>query len=171
MENKTDDPFNPTLDLRFERIVDVPRALVWRAWTEPALLKQWFCPLPWKTIDAEIDLRPGGIFRTTMQSPEGQEFPGTGCYLEVVPNEKLIWTNALLPGYRPSFIPEKCGTDDVGFMFTGVISLADHAGGTKYTATVIHADEAGRKKHAAMGFEAGWGTALDQLVALVKKGV
>lgn len=156
-------------DLSFTRVVDVPRQLIWRAWTEPELLKPWFCPLPWKTIDCEIDLRPGGIFRTTMQSPEGQEFPGTGCYLEVTPQEKLVWTNALLPGYRPSFIPEKCGTDDAGFMFTAMIELADHAQGTRYTATVIHADEAGCKRHAAMGFESGWGTALDQLVAMIKQ--
>ena len=67
--NETHSLFNPKLDLTFERIVDVPKELVWRAWTEPALLKQWFCPLPWKTIDAEMDLRPGGMFRTTMQSP------------------------------------------------------------------------------------------------------
>ena len=158
-------------DLSFTRGVDVPRPLVWRAWTEPELLKPWFCPLPWKTIDCEIDLRPGGIFRTTMQSPEGQEFPGTGCYLEVTPNEKLVWTNALLPGYRPSFVPEKCGTDDAGFMFTAMIELADHAQGTRYTATVIHADEAGCQRHAAMGFESGWGTALDQLIAMIKRGI
>lgn len=163
--------FNSRLDLTFERVVDVPKELVWRAWTEPELLKPWFCPLPWKTIDAEIDLRPGGIFRTTMQSPEGKDFPNAGCYLEVIPHEKLVWTNALLPGFRPSLVTETCGSDDAGFMFTAMIELADHAGGTRYTATVIHADEAGCKKHAAMGFEAGWGTALDQLVAMVKKGV
>lgn len=167
----TTDQTQPQLDLSFTRIIDVPRELVWRAWTEPELLKPWFCPLPWKTIDCEIDLRPGGIFRTTMQSPEGQEFPGTGCYLEIKPNEKLIWTNALGPGYRPSFVPEKCGTDDVGFMFTAKLELADHEGGTRYTATVIHADEAGCRRHADMGFEAGWGAALDQLVAMIKKGL
>lgn len=81
------------LDLSFTRVVDVPRSLVWRAWTEPERLMPWFCPLPWKTIDCEIDLRPGGIFRTTMQSPEGGEFPNAGCYLEVLPNEKLVWTS------------------------------------------------------------------------------
>jgi uncharacterized protein YndB with AHSA1/START domain len=162
---------NARFDLSFTRVVDVPRPLIWRAWTEPELLKPWFCPLPWKTIDCEIDLRPGGIFRTTMQSPEGQEFPGTGCYLEVTPQEKLVWTNALLPGYRPSFIPEKCGTDDAGFMFTAMIELADHAQGARYTATVIHADEAGCQRHAAMGFESGWGTALDQLIAMIKRGI
>ena len=165
------DSFDATFDLSFTRVVDVPRALIWRAWTEPELLKPWFCPRPWKAIDCEIDLRPGGIFRTTMQSPEGKEFPGTGCYLEVKENEKLVWTNALLPGYRPSFIPEKCGTDDTGFMFTAMIELADDAQGTRYTATVIHADEAGCKRHAAMGFEDGWSAALDQLVAMVKQGI
>lgn len=159
------------LDLSFTRIVDVPRSLVWRAWTEPELLKPWFCPLPWKTIDCEIDLRPGGIFRTTMQSPEGREFPNSGCYLEVIAQTKLVWTNALLPGFRPSLPAATCGSDDANFMFTAMIELADHASGTRYSATVIHADEAGCKKHAEMGFEGGWGTALDQLVAMVKKGI
>ncbi len=158
------------LDLGFARIVDVPRSLVCRAWTEPELLKPWFCPLPWITIDCEIDLRPGGIFRTTMQSPEGQEFPNSGCYLEIIPQTKLVWTNALLPGFRPSLPAATCGSDDANFMFTAMIELADHAGGTRYSATVIHADEAGCKKHAEMGFEGGWGKALDQLVALVRKG-
>ena len=162
---------NSKLDLSFTRVVDVPKALVWRAWTEPELLMPWFCPLPWKTIDCEIDLRPGGIFRTTMQSPEGQEFPNAGCYLEVIAQTKLSWTNALLPGFRPSLPAATCGSEEVNFMFTAVIELADHAGGTRYTATVIHADEDGCTKHAAMGFEGGWGTALDQLVAMIKKGI
>lgn len=90
------------LDLVLERIVDVPRELVWKVWTTPEHLKPWFCPSPWKTIDCEIDLRPGGIFRTTMQSPEGENFPNLGCYLEVIPNERLVWTDALQPGFRPS---------------------------------------------------------------------
>ena len=63
---------DPRLDLTFERIVDVPKELVWKAWTQPEHLKPWFCPLPWRTIDCEIDLRPGGIFRTVMLSPEGK---------------------------------------------------------------------------------------------------
>jgi uncharacterized protein YndB with AHSA1/START domain len=162
---------NAKLDLSFTRVVDVPRAKVWRAWTEPELLKPWFCPLPWKTIDCEIDLRPGGVFRTTMQSPEGAELPNAGCYLEVVPNTKLVWTNAMLPGYRPSVVSATCGSEDAAFLFTAMVELADHPQGTRYTATVIHADEAGCKQHANLGFEAGWGTALDQLVAMIKQGV
>ena len=162
---------NAKLDLSFSRVVNVPRALVWRAWTEPELFKPWFCPLPWKTIDCEIDLRPGGIFRTTMQSPEGAEFPNAGCYLEVLPQQKLVWTNALLPGYRPIKLAAMGDANEADFLFTAMLELADADQGTRYTATVIHADEAGCRKHAAMGFEAGWGVALDQLVAMIQRGI
>ena len=163
--------FNNKLDLTFERIIDVPPHLVWCAWTEPVLIKQWFCPLPWKTIDAEVDVRPGGIFRTTMQSPEGAEFPNAGCYLEVVPQEKLVWTNALLPGFRPSKPVAMGDANEADFLFTAMVELADADHGTRYTATVIHADEAGCQKHGDMGFEAGWGAALDQLVAMIQRGI
>jgi len=158
---------DPVLDLVFERVVDVPRELVWKAWTTPAHIKKWFTPAPWTTIDCEIDLRPGGIFRTVMRSPEGQEFPNVGCYLEIVPNERLAWTNALLPGFRPAIGNPACPGEV--FSFTAVISLATQGSGTRYTALVVHGDAEGRKKHEALGFHDGWGKALDQLVALVKK--
>lgn len=157
-------PPNPKLDLVLERIIDVPRESVWAAWTTPEYIKQWFTPSPWKTIDCEIDLRPGGIFRTIMQSPEGQDFPNVGCYLEVIPNEKLSWTDALQPGFRPSPDP----THPFGF-FTAVITLETHGTGTKYRATAIHGNEINRKKHEEMGFQKGWGIALDQLVTMIKK--
>lgn len=149
---------DPKLDLVLERVVDVPRELVWKAWTTPEHLRPWFCPKPWTTIDCEIDLRPGGIFRSVMRSPEGQEFPNVGCYLEVIPNERLIWTDALLPGYRPS--PEP--------FFTAVLTLEPSGKGTRYVATAIHRDEAGRNKHEEMGFHQGWGTVVDQLVEYIK---
>jgi uncharacterized protein YndB with AHSA1/START domain len=158
---------DPKLDLVLERVVDVPKELVWRAWTEPEHLKKWFTPVPWQTVDCEIDLRPGGIFRTVMRSPEGQEFPNVGCYLEVVKNERLSWTNALEAGFRPAGSapdPATCGA----IIFTAVISLEAQGKRTKYTALVIHKDEDGRKKHADMGFHDGWGKALDQLVAHAK---
>jgi uncharacterized protein YndB with AHSA1/START domain len=111
-----------------------------------------------------------------MQSPEGVSMPANmGCILEVVPNQRLTWTSALLPDYRPSLTLEKCGTDDAGFMFTATIALDDHpvesGMGTHYTATVRHADEGGCQRHATMGFEAGWGAALDQMVAMIKAGI
>ncbi|MES2602017.1 MAG: SRPBCC family protein [Pseudomonadota bacterium] len=149
---------DPKLDLVLERVVDVPPELVWKAWTEPQHLMKWFTPAPWKTVDCEIDLRPGGIFRTVMRSPEGQDMDNAGCYLEVVQNRKLVFTDALLPGFRPK---------DGGF-FTGIVSIEPEGKGTRYTATAIHKDEAGRKAHEDMGFHSGWGTALDQLVAYAK---
>jgi len=150
---------DPKLDLVLERVIDVPRELVWTAWTTPKHLLPWFCPKPWTTIDCEIDLRPGGIFRSVMRSPEGKEFPNVGCYHEVVPHERLSWTDALLPGYRPSENP----------FFTAVLTFEPSGKGTRYTATAIHRDEAGRKKHEEMGFHQGWGMCLDQLVEYIKK--
>ena len=162
-------PFDPKLDLTFERIVDVSPELVWTAWTVPAHLMPWFTPAPWKTVACEIDLRPGGLFSTLMRSPEGQEFPNVGCYLEIIKNEKLVWTNALAPGFRPAIVSATDVADCAAFMFTAIISLEPHGKGTKYTALVMHAEEAGRKNHEEMGFHDGWGTALDQLVAYMKK--
>jgi uncharacterized protein YndB with AHSA1/START domain len=156
---------DPKLDLILERLIDVPRELVWAAWTQPEHVKRWFTPAPWTTVDCEIDLRPGGIFRTVMRSPEGQDFPNAGCYLEIVPNEKLVWTTALGPGFRPA---GKQGDDHVPFLFTAVITMEPQGGRTRFMATVIHGDEEARKKHEEMGFHQGWGTTLDQLVALIK---
>lgn len=91
-------PIDPNLDLVLEREIDVPPEQVWAAWTQPEHLIHWFTPKPWGTADCEIDLRPGGTFRVVMRSPEGEEIDqGAGCYLEVVPNERLVWTAALGP--------------------------------------------------------------------------
>ncbi|HMB57535.1 MAG TPA: SRPBCC family protein [Arenimonas sp.] len=159
-------PPDPDLDLEFERVVDVPRERIWAAWTTPALLTVWFTPAPWRTMEAEVDLRPGGIFRTLMRSPEGQDFPNLGCYLEVIENEKLVWTNVFTPGFRPSAALSADAT--AGFAFTAVISLQAQGSGTRYRARVIHGNQADRAKHAAMGFEQGWGRALDQMLAMIK---
>ncbi|HOY69810.1 MAG TPA: SRPBCC family protein [Methylotenera sp.] len=161
--------FNPELDLMLERVVDVPREKIWQAWTTPEKLMPWFCPLPWKTVKCEIDLRLGGRFYTVMQSPEGQTFPNQGCYLEIIPNEKLVWTNALEPGFRPSKPPEASpGHECAEFLMTATILLEPLANGTKYTAYVQHNNVAHRLQHENMGFEAGWGACLDQLVAMIK---
>lgn len=148
---------NPALDLVLERFVDVRPELVWKAWTEPEHLKRWFTPKPWTTVDCRIDLRPGGVFSTTMRSPDGKVMPpGVRCFLEVVRERRLVWTDALGPGYRPSNTP---------FM-TAMILLEPEGAGTRYTAIAMHSDEAARKKHEDMGFHHGWSAALDQLVAL-----
>lgn len=149
---------DPELDLVLERVVEVPPELVWKAWTRPEHLVKWFVPAPWTLADCSVDLRPGGAFRTVMRSPEGEEFPTEGCYLEIVENRKLVFTDALLPGYRPSKEP----------FFTAVVSMEPEGKGTRYVARAIHRDRDGRDRHEAMGFHEGWGTCLDQLVALVQ---
>lgn len=150
--------FDAKLDLLLERTIDVPVQLVWKAWTTPEHLVKWFVPKPWSATACELDLRPGGKFNFTMRSPEGQEFPNSGCYLEVVPEHRLVWTDALLAGYRPSANP----------FFTAILEFRPEGAGTRYKATAMHRDEEGRKKHEDMGFHSGWGTMVDQLVAYAK---
>ena len=125
---------DPNLDLVLERVVDVPKELVWRAWTMPVHLKKWFTPVPWQTVDCEIDLRPGGIFRTVMRGPEGQEFDNAGCYLEIVENEKLVWTGALGPGYRPRAVTNAHGDS---LLMTAVIALEALGKRTRYTCPAL----------------------------------
>ncbi|MCB9780060.1 MAG: SRPBCC family protein [Alphaproteobacteria bacterium] len=151
-------PLDPSLDLRLERVVPVPVELVWRAWTEAELLTKWFCPAPWTTPEAILDVRPGGRFYTVMQGPEeGQRMESEGCYLDVVPNRRLIWTDALAGGYRPNG----------GGFFTGELHLEAVEGGTRYVAIARHGNPDACRQHAEMGFLDGWGAALDQLVALM----
>ncbi|MFG1780077.1 SRPBCC family protein [Micromonospora sp. NPDC049048] len=152
---------HPDLDLVLERTVDVAPELVWKAWTTPELVVRWFAPRPWSTSSCEIDLQPGGRFHTVMRSPEGEEFPNTGCVLLVEENSTLIFTSGLGPGFRP-----RAAGDD--FPFTAVIRIEPAGDGTRYTATAIHADASARKSHEEMGFVEGWSAALDQLVEVVK---
>ena len=104
-----------------------------------------------------------------MRSPEGRNFPNEGCYLEVIKNERLVWTNALAPGFRPSNQSATEVAECDSIVFTAAILLEPRGKGTKYTALVMHGDEEGRKRHEHMGFHDGWGKALDQLVAVVKR--
>jgi uncharacterized protein YndB with AHSA1/START domain len=154
---------DPTLDLILERVVDVPREKVWRAWTQPEHLKKWFCPRPWQTVECEVDLRPGGVFRTVLRGPEGESHENLGCWLEVVPQERLVWTIALGPGWRPvkphAFVPP----------FTCVLTFEAQGKKTRYRAVAMHVTPDAAQAHDRMGFSQGWGTALDQLVEVAPR--
>lgn len=144
-------------ELSLSRLIRAPRERLYRAWTTPDLLKQWFTPRPWTTPVVELDVRAGGSSYILMRGPDGNEFPNRGVYLEVVPNEKLVFTDA----YTEAWVPA-----DKPFM-TGIITFSDEDGGTRYTARALHWTDADRAAHEQMGFHEGWGKATDQLEALV----
>jgi len=146
-------------DLILTRMIDAPRDKVFRAWTEPELLKQWFAPLPWTTSKVETDVRVGGANLIVMRSPEGNEFPSRGVYLEVVKNERLVFTDAYTKDWEPSEKP---------FM-TVILTFEEMEGKTRYTARVRHWTVADREAHEKMGFHAGWAVCAEQLAEVVAK--
>ena len=143
-------------ELTLTRLIDATREKLFRCWTEPALLVQWFTPPPWKTVHAETDVRAGGASTIVMQGPDGTEMPNRGVYLEVVKNEKLVFTDAYTAAWVPSSKP----------FFTCVLTFEDEAGKTRYTAKALHWTAADCKAHEDMGFHQGWGVCTDQLAAL-----
>lgn len=150
---------NPLSDreLVITREIDAPPADVYAAWTRPELLTQWFAPLPWTVSAVQNDVRPGGSTQITMRSPEGEDFPNPGIFLEVVENERLVFTDAYTSAWEPSEKP---------FM-TVVLTFEDLGGKTRYTARVLHWRVEDRQEHERMGFYQGWGQCTDQLAALV----
>jgi uncharacterized protein YndB with AHSA1/START domain len=146
-------------DLVLTRLIDAPREKLYRAWTEPELLKQWFAPAPYTTPMAELDVRPGGANLIVMRGPEGPDMPNHGVYLEVVPNERLVFTDAYVKAWEPSAKP---------FM-TVILTFEDEDGKTRYTARVRHWTAEDRQTHENMGFHQGWGLCADQLTALVAR--
>jgi uncharacterized protein YndB with AHSA1/START domain len=157
MENSVGTSSIKDRELILTRIIDAPREKVFRAWTEPELMKQWFTPRPYTTPVVEIDLRPGGANFILMRGPEGNEIPNRGVYLEVVKNERLVFTDAYIKAWEPSEKP----------FITVILTFEDQSGKTKYTARVLHWTVADREAHEKMGFQQGWGAATDQLEALV----
>jgi uncharacterized protein YndB with AHSA1/START domain len=147
-------------DLILTRMIDAPPEKLFKAWTDPELLKKWFAPSPWTTPVVEIDVRPGGSSLVVMRGPDGTEFPNRGVYLEVVENERLVFTNAYTKAWEPSEKP---------FM-TVILTFEDKGGSTKYTALVRHWTIADREAHEKMGFHQGWPICAEQLAALVTNG-
>lgn len=162
-------PVDTKLDLVLKRELTVPVDLVWRGLTDPDLLKKWFCPKPWALSDCRLDLRPGGEFYTVMQDPEGNEFPNTGCFLEIIPKKRLTWTSTLVGDFRPA---PPLGANDkecAHLAMTAIVSIEAIQTGTAYTAHVMHSTPEQTKTHEDMGFFEGWGTTITQLEELLKQ--
>ena len=148
-----------TQDLVISRLVRAPRAKLWKAWTDPALLKEWWCPKPWTTEVRAFELRPGGAFYTFMKGPDGGTSDNPGCFLEIVPQQKIVMTSMLTGGWRPA---------TPWLAMTAIVTMADESDGTRYVATVMHPDAATKERHEEMGFFQGWNTCIDQLESFAR---
>ena len=144
---------DPRTDLSFTRTLAAPRHLIWECWTRPEHIPNFFVPEPHKVTAVDIDLRVGGRFNTRFEV-DGTEMDNPGVYLEVIPDEKLVFTDAYTEGWKPAPDP---------FM-TAILLLSDAPdGGTTYTAIARHRNPDSRKAHEDMGFFDGWGTVATQL--------
>lgn len=151
---------DPDRDLTITRIIRAPRRAVWNAWTDRASFEQWWVPAPARARVVEMDLRPGGAFVTQISEGGGEFVPHvSACFLAVDDGERIVWTDALLGGWRPAEQP----------FITAVITLRDHPRGTEYVAHVMHRTPADRDRHEELGFFDGWGTVTGQLAALAER--
>ena len=151
---------DPKLDFAIERFIDAPINLVWEALTKPEHLKEWYMPKAWGRVsDCELDVRPGGKFSITIAVQNGQEVPNLGCFLDVVPMERLVWTSMLFPDYRPATF------DDIPI--TAIVTMETSGTGTRYVFTALHRNEADFQTDRDSGFQQGTEIAVDQLVAHV----
>ena len=151
---------DPKLDLVFERFIDAPKHLVWQALTKAEHMKEWYMPKDYGTVaNCELDVRPGGMFSIDIAGADGQVFPNLGCFLEVVPMERISWTSMLFPGYRPAVF------DDVPI--TAIVTMAAEGTGTRYVFTALHRNEADLENNKASGWQEGNDIAIDQFVAHV----
>lgn len=143
-------------ELSIARLIDAPVDAVWRAWTEH--LDEWFCPPPWRAELIEQELRAGGRSVIVMHGPDGETNRLEGVILEVVPQRRIVSTDALTADWTPQ-----------GPFMVRLDAFAEEGGRTRYTATARHWTEEARAQHAAMGFETGWGLSADQLEAVAKR--
>ncbi|GAA0327884.1 SRPBCC family protein [Sphingomonas oligophenolica] len=143
------------LELSVTRLIDAPVELVWKIATER--LTEWWCPKPWTTEIVDHEWRPGARTAMIMRGPNGEEHPTEGIVLEVTPNTRFVFTDALKAGWIPQ----------TAFM-VGFFEFADEGGKTRYTAGARHWTAEAKARHEAMGFTEGWGKVAEQLAAIAE---
>lgn len=150
-----------TAELTIERFIAAPPAAVWDAWSDPAKLEKWWIPAPIECRVARLDLRPGGGFVTRMREGGGAWQPHVdGCFLDAVPNERLVFTTVLTEGWQPA---------EPWLAMTAILTFEARDGGTLYSSRVLHKSPEDAAKHQEMGFRDGWGTVLGQLAAMLER--
>ena len=146
-------------ELTISRLINAPPATVWKAWSEASHLEKWWIPAPIECKVVKLDLRPGGGFETLMREGGGEFVPHVeGCFLDVVEQQRLVFTTVLKEGWQPV---------EPWLALTAIIEFQAEGSATRYSARVLHKNAADSRKHDDMGFQEGWGTAIDQLAALV----
>ena len=150
---------NPDLDLTITRVIKAPRSVVWDAWTDPGSLEQWWVPEPAKCKVVSLELRPGGALVTQISEGGGKFEPHMNAsYLAIDPLERIVFTDALVGGWRPA----------ASAFMSAIITFEDHPTGTNYAAHVMHKNRADRDAHEKMGFYDGWTTVAAQLARLAE---
>jgi uncharacterized protein YndB with AHSA1/START domain len=147
-------------ELVLARLMDVTPEQLFKAWTTPERFPEWFCPKPWRAEVAKMELKPGGAWNTTMYGPDGEVFENPGVYLEVVPNQKIVFSDAFTEGWVP--------VEDGGMM-TCVLTFERRPDGkTLYLARCGHPSVEKLKQHEQMGFHDGWGIVAEQCEAVAR---
>ena len=147
-------------DLAISRHMSATPDQLWRIWSDPTLLAEWWCPKPWWTEVKAFDFRPGGVFHTELHGPDGEVHSLPGLFLELVPRQRMVFTTVLTEGWRPA-APHPMA-------MTGIFTMRPDGAGTFYEAKAIHADADTAKQHADMGFAEGWGAVAEQMEALAR---
>jgi len=158
-ENKTNkDPKNQ--ELFITRIFDAPRNHVWKAWTDPDLMKRWWGPKGFTSPYCEIDFRLGGKFLSSMRSPEGKEYWSTGVYREIIPLEKIVCTDSFADEKGNVVPATQYGMSaDIALEMLVTVTFDEHEG--KTTLTLQHVGiPAGTDRDGAY---VGWNQSLDKL--------
>jgi uncharacterized protein YndB with AHSA1/START domain len=146
---------NNSSELTISRLIPAPPATVWQAWSQPQHLAKWWIPAPIECQVVKLDLLPGGGFQTRMREGDGAFQPHVdACFLEVVTQQRLVWTTQLTEGWQPA---------EPWLALTAIISFEPSDGGTLYHCRVLHKTLADAQKHEELGFHPGWGATIDQL--------
>jgi uncharacterized protein YndB with AHSA1/START domain len=158
----------------FTRVIKAPRGLVFKAWTDAALLAHWWGPYGFTNHEIKVDARPGGSYRIVMRSPEGVDYPLKGVILDIDPPERLVMTadpeehpaewHALADSYRPK------GADRGLLKMQWTANFEDAGGKTQLSILIKLASAADREAALKMGMADGWAQSLERLEALVSRG-
>jgi uncharacterized protein YndB with AHSA1/START domain len=159
-------------DFVMSRVFDVPRNLLWKCFTEPERMKQWWGPKGFKVLSAKMDLRPGGSYHYGMQSPDGHAMWGKFVFREVVPQERLVFINSFSD--EKGGITRHPGNENWPLELLSSFTFEDMPGSkTKFTVRWAphNANEEERKTFDTNrdSMRQGWGGTMDQLEAYLTK--